>query len=435
MNILICYAITFLVEALILKQYCSTLFISKYGSHKEWTIVLCAYGILFGISRFEIVALNTCAFLIINFLLLALLYEQTCLSALFHATIITVIMGLSELIVAGINAQITYNFYDSETYFENVIILAAFSKQLYFFILFIISRLFVKSKVDKQRHSKDILLLVAISLISLWVLNTFNSITYHVALSPELNNMITISSFLLLIATVIVWGIYIYSGNKNREFTEMQLQLQKEYDSVEYYKMLLAEQENQNILVHDIKKHLHSIALLNEQRDHEKVATYINQIIQSSDFQTSVRVCDNEFLNVIVSRYIRTCKDLGIIIRTDIRSHSVHFVKENDLTALFCNLLDNAVESASKQDNSFIELSVIHKPQPNLTVITMENSCRKNPFNNLDRKLISTKSNSAGHGFGIKSMKRIVKKYSGDMEIYYDEEEKVFHTIITLKSL
>ena len=110
-----------------------------------------------------------------------------------------------------------------------------------------------------------------------------------------------------------------------------------------------------------------------------------------------------------------------------------HFVKENDLTALFCNLLDNAVESASKQDNSFIELSVIYKPQPNLTVITMKNSCRKNPFNNLDRKLISTKSNSAGHGFGIKSMKRIVKKYNGDMEIYYDEEEKVFHTIITLK--
>ena len=63
----------------------------------------------------------------------------------------------------------------------------------------------------------------------------------------------------------------------------------------------------------------------------------------------------------------------------------------------------------------------------------MKNSCRKNPFNNLDRKLISTKSNSAGHGFGIKSMKRIVKKYNGDMEIYYDEEEKVFHTIITLK--
>lgn len=36
------------------------------------------------------------------------------------------------------------------------------------------------------------------------------------------------------------------------EFTEMQLLLQKESDSAQYYKMLNAQNENQRILIHDI---------------------------------------------------------------------------------------------------------------------------------------------------------------------------------------
>ena len=430
MNIIICYAITFFVEAFIFKYYCNSLFSSKFEGCKELAIILCAYCFLFGISRFQVVALNTCAFLIVNFFLILLLYEITALSAFFHSTIITIIMGFSELIIAGINSQPTFMLYESDSFFENAIILGVFSKQIYFSILFIISRIFVKSKIEKQQQSKDILLLTIIPFVSLWVLNTFNSISYYVELPPELNNMITLSSILLLVAAIIVWEIYIYSNKKNREFTEMQLQLQKEYDSVEYYKMLLTQHENQNIIIHDIKKHLQSIALLNERQEPEKIAAYINQIIQSSDFQTTVHVCDNEFLNAIISRYIRYCHEKNIAFHIDIRSQTVDFMEENDLTSLFCNLLDNAVDATLKQPNSFIELNIVCKPDTSLIILTIINSCCKNPFSKINNKLISTKTDSMQHGFGIKSIKRIVKKYNGNIEFYYDEKDKTFHTII-----
>lgn len=434
MNITICYIIIFLVEAFILKQYCSTLFISKYSHQKEWLFILAFYSILFGISRFEIAVLNTCAFLFINFVLILLLYQINPASAFFHSAVITLIMGFSELIVAGLYPQLTLNFYESNLYFENLIFLTIFSKQIYFYVLFLLSRLFVKSKECNQVHGKEIFLLSVIPLVSLWVLNTFSSILYCLPLSSGLNGMITISSILLLICNIVIWGIYIYSGEKNREFTEMQLQLQKEYDSVEYYKMLLKQDESQNILIHDIKKHLQSISLLNEQQEYAKVAAYINEILRSSDLQTSIRVCDNEFLNAILSRYMHRCKEQHIDFRIDIRSRTINFVKENDLTSLFCNLLDNAYESASKQAHSFIELSVVSKPSANLTIITMVNSCRKNPFHKTTGKLISTKKSAIRHGFGIKSIERIIKNYSGNMEFYYDEKEKCFHSIITLNN-
>lgn len=57
-------------------------------------------------------------------------------------------------------------------------------------------------------------------------------------------------------------------------FTEMQLLLQKEADLAEYYQMLLSQNENQTILIHDIKKHLHSIAVLNENKEYDKTDAY-----------------------------------------------------------------------------------------------------------------------------------------------------------------
>ena len=432
MGITLCYIIAYFIEALIIVQYCSSLFTAKHSKIIQWCVVLTLYTILFGISCLENFPLNMVSFLIINFIFILCIYETGWQSALFHTTIVTIVMGLSELIVSGVFTHLARNLYESDTYLRSLLILLVFAKQLYFWILFIISRFFVKSKDPCHAPGKEILLLTVIPLISIFVLITLISICYYVTLPEILNHMVSLSATLLLFANLTIWAIYIYSGEKNRDFTEMQLQLQKEYDSVSYYKMLLKQDEAQSILIHDIKKHLHSIALLNEQGEQEKVASYIKQLVNSSDLQSAYRVCDNEFLNAILCRYQNDCRERGISFHTDIRSNTVNFIEENDLTSLFCNLLDNAVESASKQTSSFIELNVLRKPQTDLTIITMVNSCRVNPFPTTGRKLVSTKKDATRHGFGIKSIKRIVAKYSGNMELYYDEEEKSFHTIITL---
>lgn len=196
--------------------------------------------------------------------------------------------------------------------------------------------------------------------------------------------------------------------------------------------MLLARDEAQNILFHDIKKHLQAIAHLNEQGNKEKIASYIENLVSSSDLQTTSRICDHEFLNAILCRYMRDYEDRQIDFQTDIRSNTLHFIAENDLISLFCNLLDNAVEAASKYPGASIRLTVTRKDQAQLTVITLVNSCRTDPFQKNSR-LISTKKDRALHGLGLKSVERIVARYRGDMQLYYEEQEHLFHAVITLK--
>jgi sensor histidine kinase regulating citrate/malate metabolism len=262
---------------------------------------------------------------------------------------------------------------------------------------------------------------------------TFINIGENATLPPSLDLMIALSAVFLLAANLLMFGINQYNQKKNMEFTEMQLLLQQESASAQYYEMLRLQNENQRILIHDIKKHLQSIEMLNEQKEHNKISTYIQQLVLSSDLKESSKLCDHEMLNSILCRYMQQCTDSHITFHVDIRSGTTDFIADNDLTSLFCNLLDNAIAAASIIPDSFIEINTSKREKTSFVVITVINSCRKNPFLHKDRQLHTDKTDKSRHGFGLKSIRKTVNKYHGNIQMYYNDDTLTFHTIITLK--
>nr|WP_296010168.1 sensor histidine kinase [uncultured Blautia sp.] len=272
-----------------------------------------------------------------------------------------------------------------------------------------------------------------IPISSIFVMLTFLAIAETSHLVPVVNIMVTISAVLLLLTNLLIFGITQYNQKKSREFTEMQLLLQKESDSAEYYKMLLSQNENRSILIHDIKKHLQSIKLLNEHGETEKIESYISHLIAASDLRETARICDNAMLNAILNRCQRQCIEKGIGFHADIRKNLLRQMNQNDLTSLFCNLLDNAVEAAENIPDSFIDLMVQKKENTPFVVIVLVNSCRSMPDFDQNGFPVSHKSGIGRHGFGIKSIRKAVGQYQGDLKMYYDDATATFHTIITLK--
>ncbi len=194
--------------------------------------------------------------------------------------------------------------------------------------------------------------------------------------------------------------------------------------------MLNVQNENQRILIHDIKKHLQSIAMLNEQKEYAKISAYIRQLVLSPNLNESSRLCDHKMLNSILCRYMQQCTNSHITFHADIRSGTMDFITDNDLTSLFCNLLDNAATAANNIPDSFIEINTSKREKTPFVVITVINSCRKNPFLCTDRQ---RNANKNGHGFGLKSIRKVVSKYHGNMQMYYNDDVLTFHTIITLR--
>ncbi len=70
--------------------------------------------------------------------------------------------------------------------------------------------------------------------------------------------------------------------------------------------------------------------------------------------------------------------------------------------------------------------------QTDYSYINVINTCLSDPFNPYTHELKSRKSNALYHGYGIKSINQIAKRYNGYTDLYYTEEKHEFHAIISL---
>lgn len=433
MNTTIFYFFTYVVEAIILWQYCSCIFLPKHGFQHEIALLFPSYFTLFLISLQHNFIYNIIAFLLINFIFIVFMYHAKYMSALFHAFISTVFMGMSELAVLAIISRFSGSFYDNLNYFRNVVILSVSSKLFYFLLIHLITHLYKYRNAQYYDIDNSIFLLSLIPLSSIVIMATL----YIFCLLPEpslqLDWLISISAILLLLINIFIFWIYSYNQKKQHQFTELQLQLQKENDDANYYRLLFEQDENQKILIHDIKNHFNSILTLLEKEKYDEIRNYITHVSQSTSLKETYHICDNEFLNTILCRYSQLAAEQHTTFKVDIRKNSTLFLTPNDLTSLFCNLLDNALEATVNIPNSFIELSVTEKPDISLSVLTLVNSCLENPFSDSKHILVTTKADKQIHGFGTKSISRVTKKYKGHLQNYYDEGTKTFHTVIAFK--
>lgn len=427
------YFLSFFVEAVILYQYTSTLFISKNRTRIRLVVLCGLYSFLFAVSMLSPVWLNAFMYLFANFIFLLTQYVMKWHLALFHSAILTAVMGICELTVYVIMSYFTPGFHKEKAHFHHMLIFSVFSKMIFFTVIYIFTHFMKNRRESNRRRSHSTLLLVFIPLTSVFIFLTFLSVNTTYVLSPALTAAISLDAVLLLITNLLVVGINQYNHKKNMEFTEMQLLLQNEANRAKYYQMLFSQSENQSILIHDIKKHLQSIDQLNEKGERDKIGTYICQLMQSSDLKESVRLCDHEMLNIILCRYKRQCDSRRISFHVDIRHETIDFIADSDLTSLFGNLLDNATDAALSVPEAFIEVSVVKREKIPFIVITVINSSRKNPFEDSAGVLTTNKPERNKHGFGLKSIQKTVDKYHGDKQMYYNGDTMTFHTIITLK--
>ncbi len=433
MGKIVCSFFSFLTEAIILWQYTSGFFAAKHTAKRKFVILCGLYLILFTVSLFESKLVNITLYFFFNFVFLLTQYCLNIYSAFFHSSILTSVMILCEVMVYYMIRYFSPHFFERDENFHFLVIFAIFSKLMFFTIIYILLHFLKGLRERDEQQDKSAFLLALIPITSVFVMITFTKISDSCDLSSVLNWMLTVSAVFLLAINLLIFGIEQYNRKKSLDFTEMQLLLQRESDSAQYYEMLLSQHENQSILIHDIKKHLQSINTLNDKMEHDKIREYIQGLMDSSNLKEVSRLCDHETLNAILARYGRGCLDKHIAFHADIRSGIIDFIADADITSLFCNLLDNAMEAAEHSPDSFIEISVCKREKTPFIIITMINSSRKNPFVEPGIKLATTKSDKHKHGFGIKSIQKIVAKYHGNMQMYYNQESLTFHTVITLK--
>mgnify|MGYP003293957459 FL=1 len=424
------YFVIYVAEALIAWQYFTAVLLSKYRKSINFLTITFGYLLLFLVSFKETYWLNTLAFFFINFLCIRFLFEADGKKALFHSLVLTVAMNVTELLMMN---ALTFVFKDFSIYVKDLslfVLLAVTSKILYCFVLQVSIRLLGNRKDTSAESKIMVVLLCAIPVGSIWIAVTLIVIGFEGYIPDQLNWFVSIGAVLMLFLNICVVFIYNLSQQDSEKYLQAQLQLQKESADAKYYKMLLTQDENQKILIHDIKKHMYTISDLLDNNLNLDAKEYIDRIIQSKELSEKLYFCDNSTLNLLLVRYKELCEKHAIQFFADIRKNTVSFLSIEDIASLFGNLLENAIEAATEIKDAYIELSVKYNENQHL-MISMINSCNWAPELNSSGDYISRKKDKRKHGLGMKSIRKIAKKYNGTLHSFYNEEDQTFHTMIT----
>lgn len=122
--------------------------------------------------------------------------------------------------------------------------------------------------------------------------------------------------------------------------------------------------------------------------------------------------------NSILAEYIQKAKEKNIDITVFAEnSISLDCIQDNDKISLFGNLLENAVEAASKCEagNRKIQIELFMGSQYML-VFQIKNTWIQD-LRKEGERLLSTKKGTRNHGLGVGIAKELAKKYGGNLEL------------------
>lgn len=278
----------------------------------------------------------------------------------------------------------------------------------------------------KKLNVESIKIKAVLFLIFMNFFEAFTVISYSSTITDRISGikMITILIGFLFINLFMVYTLNQVSESYKYKYENNLMQKQNKIQ-LENFREISRKYEESRKTIHDIKKHLNSLKSL-EYTDKDRAEEYGSIIEQKVDSLFYEFPCSNQLLSIIMSQKILICRNESIKVSTKIEDIPFGFIEDFDITAIFANLWDNAIEACRELDeNRSIDI-VIGKVN-GFYVISFENSFNGTISKNGDI-LQSTKNNHDGVGLAI--IRAAVEKYGGFFSV--SAEENIFKSEIMI---
>ena len=177
---------------------------------------------------------------------------------------------------------------------------------------------------------------------------------------------------------------------------------------------------------HDLK---HQVARLREDGSERQIAQIENAIMI---YDTNVKT-GNDTLDVLLTQKKLQCEANKITLTCMANGDVIAFMDDMDIFSLFGNAISNAIESVSRiEDPRRRQISLKVRRVGNLCSVHIENYYSgKIDF---EEGLPVTDKDKNYHGFGMRSMKRIVESYGGALNVTCTDELFILDMVMPYKN-
>lgn len=174
-----------------------------------------------------------------------------------------------------------------------------------------------------------------------------------------------------------------------------------------YFKDKTEEEERVRRVYHDMKNHL--LVLQAQAEDSKEIGRSIESLQEEIEGYEAYCRTGNDFLDVVIRDKIRAARSRGIDFQEMIRFGDSDFIDPLDISTIFGNALDNAIETSEKLAESMRLITVKASRIHDMMVIAVENNMR--PDMPVYGK--TSKKDTQMHGFGIPNIQSAAQKYGG----------------------
>lgn len=213
------------------------------------------------------------------------------------------------------------------------------------------------------------------------------------------------------VAILFSYHLQLCDSHARQEVTALQNMLNMQYTN---YCLSQESVDMVNRKYHDLK---HQIAVLRAEIGTEQKMECLDQMEREIRAYETQNKTGNKVLDTILTSKSVYCQNHGIRFTCVADGHALDFIEVVDLSTLFGNALDNAIEGVSQLEDAeqrLIHLSVSR--QKRFLRVRVENRCREDLT--VGQGLPgTTKKDKNLHGYGLKSIQATAEKYGGSLTV------------------
>jgi hypothetical protein len=194
-----------------------------------------------------------------------------------------------------------------------------------------------------------------------------------------------------------------------------------------YYTVLRQEMEEIKAARHDLHHHFTLMKGYLQNKQFGELATYIAAYQGPAYSDEPLLYSENHVINILFHHYNMLCKHNRVFF--DVRSELSGPLRlaDADLCGLLSNLLENALEACLRIESGRRSIRLGLMELGDDLIIRTENTTDGSVKHSGDTFLSS--KGSGRTGYGLLSVRAIVKRYHGTVEFSWDEEKRVFTSV------